>query len=613
MGCTKVQQSTSVNVRSTLDSHLDAIEGQASELRCHSQDQDAENARSYLPNPGVGSRKPTVQHGELRIKKDPKSFTQNLFDTVAMMMLQITKVPNEPGLLKWAAWIRGEVDNVSCEESTSRCHTPSSEGRSSLDSNATWSIAESSPGFSGAATIASSDYGDDLSCSLDKCEEKPGLSKSDDRPRRSRSDLRAKTQKDPQSLKTLSKSKNFKDDYDTTSAPFPNSVRPQTLSHFTSENIRLMVSMIKHASPTAHEERQFMQSLGRTEEPIDSTAFVRGNAMPQDLTVAFGMQSITSVLGSTKSLLKSFRCNTSVNSPNETIHSTVKFEEISGAFRTLMEVDYHPSNIFSCLWCSIGNLYLPGPTRSKSPVAKTHSGMRARDSDPDLRSQVRLSEFTSTENKILNDAEAAHVAKVALAALVASVPICNSKEWHLFQLCRSTGQAAVTFVKKPTKHPDKINDLLEISDALDNELALGLITGLVKAIAARLCVSEISRNQVSNSRRDTQPFHREKHILEIILDSISDFDSANSLPTPTTNMSNTGRKPTVHSPHIFRANQTEVPSVSIIVEWLRTVVLREWDGKAEIARWSAVGGALEFLSYICKQISKDNAHYPQAH
>jgi len=613
-GGTNFHQSTSVNIRSTPGSYLDAIEGQAPELRRHFQDQDAKNARYYLQNPGVESGNTALQHEELRMARDPKSFTQNLFGTITMMMLQIVRVPNERGLLKRAAWIRGEVDSTSLEGSISRCHTPSSNSGDSPGSNATWSIAEGSSGFSGAATIASSEYGDDRSSSLHEREEKPRMRESDGRPCGSIPDHNAKPQVDFRGLETLPKGNSVEDDYDTPGTTFENSVRAQTLSHFTSENITLMVSMIKDASPTAHEERHFMHSLGRTQEPIESTAFVRGNAMPQDLTVAYGMQSITSVLSSTKSLLKSFRCNNSVKSPMDTIHSTVSFEEISGAFRTLMEVDYHPSNIFPCLWYSIGNLYLPGPVRSKSPVAKTHSGIRARDSDPDLRSQVRRSDSKYTESNILNDAEAAHVAKITLAGLVASVPICSSKEWHMFQLCRSTGQVAVSYVRRPANHPGKINDMLEISDSLENELALSLMTRLVRAIAARLCVSEISRNQVPNSRRDTQPFHREKDILEIVLDGILDFDSAKSLQTPTTNTSSTGQEPTIHGPHVLRANQTSrIPSVSIIVEWLRSVVLREWDGKAEVARWSAVGGALEFLSYICKQISYDNTQHFQAH
>lgn len=596
---TNFHQSRSVNIRSTPGSYLDAIEGQAPELKRQFQDQDAKNARHHRQSPGVESRNSALQH-ELRMAKDPKSFTQNLFGTIAMMMLQIAKVPNERGLLKRAAWIRGEVDSTSLEESTSRCHTPSSNSRDSRDSNATWSIAEGSSGFSGAATIASSEYGDDHSSSLYERKEKPRMSESDGRTCGSMPDPNAKSQVDFQGLETLSNGNSVEDDCNTSGATSENSVRAQTLSHFTSENIMLMVSMIKDASPTAHKERHFMHSLGRTQEPIESTAFVRGNAMPRDLTVAYGMQSITSVLSSTKSLLKSFRCNNPVKSPIDTIYSTVSFEEISGAFRTLMEVDYHPSNIFPCLWHSIGDLYLPGPFRSKSPVAKTHSGIRARDSDPDIRSQVRCSDSKFTESNDLNDAEAAHVAKITLAALVASVPSCSSKDWHMFQLCRSTGQVAVSSVRRPTSHPRKINDMLEISDSFDNELALSLMTRLVRAIAARLCVSEISRNQVPNSGRDTQPFHRERDVLEIVLDGISDFDSAKSLQAPTTNTSSTGET-TIHGPHVLREIQSSsIPSVSIIVEWLRSVVLREWDGKAEVARWSAVGGALEFLSYICK-------------
>ncbi len=605
---TKAQHSTSVNVSSTVDSNLDAIESEAPELTRHFQDKDAEDARSYPQNVGVEPRTNTLQHRKVRGEKDPKSFTQNLFDTVAMRVLQIARVPNELGLSKWAAWVRGEADNVLCEESTSRCHTPSSRGSDSPGSNATWSIAEGSSEISRAATITSSESHDDQSTSPNEHVEKPRTSEGDKGPFSGSPNRDGITQDDLQGPSPLLKSESFKKDNDSPSSLIPPSRRPQTLSHFTSENISLMVSMVKEASPIAHEERQFMHSLGRTEEPIKYTAFVRGNATPQDVTVAYGIQSITNVLGSTKALLRSFRCKSSVQGSIATTPS-VGFEEISVALRTLMEVDYHPSNIFPSLWYSIGNLYLPGPTRSKSPVTKTHSQTRASDYNADLQLQKKRFDSTSTDNDILSDAEAAHVTKIALAALVASVPIYCSKTWRLFQYFRATGNIAVATIGRAVKHTGVINSLLEISDSLDNELAMDLMTRLVKAIAARRCISEISRNQVSISRRDTHPLYWEKDILGLILDSVMDSNGTNSLLTPTTGTLSTGGEAIVNSPHSFRAKQTsEVTALSIIVEWLRSVVLREWDGKAKVARWSAVGGALEFLSYICRQLSKDNAH-----
>lgn len=37
----------------------------------------------------------------------------------------------------------------------------------------------------------------------------------------------------------------------------------------------------------------------------------------------------------------------------------------------------------------------------------------------------------------------------------------------------------------------------------------------------------------------------------------------------------------------------------VILEWLRAVILKEWDGRPRVPRCSSVRGALDLLSYIC--------------
>ena len=42
-------------------------------------------------------------------------------------------------------------------------------------------------------------------------------------------------------------------------------------------------------------------------------------------------------------------------------------------------------------------------------------------------------------------------------------------------------------------------------------------------------------------------------------------------------------------------------NLRLILEWMRTVIIKEWDGEPEVSKCGAVGGALEFLRYMCKE------------
>ena len=564
----------------------------------------------------------SAQQEELRNVKDPKSFTQNLFDTIAMMVLQKVRVPNELGLLKWATSVRGEEEDEECEECNGElmstesasakdsrsCYIPKDSERISPEWDDTEIMAEGSSGLLSMVDAGALPERDEKrSSSSNGHKVRPSLSSNNNRPHSSITTASNESRNCPRDLQILTGGKTTENDQYLKDVNVPAFIRPQTLSHFTSENITSMVSMIKNADPSAHEERQFIKSLGRAEEPIHPEAMIIGDATSQDMIVAYGIQSIINVLSNAKTLLHSFRCTPPTKSSTSNIPS-VGFREISGTFRTLMEIDYHPSNIFPSLWNSVGSLYLPGPSRSKSPVGKVHPPKRARDADSESRLHHKLSVSTNLENTILNDAEAAHVAKIALAALVASVPACSSKAWLYIQSLRASGKVApITY--GPPRSSGTIDDLLEIIDSLDNELSLALMTRLVKAIAARLCILEISRNQGLSSRREVHPLHGEKDIIEMILDGVWDSNHANTLSESTTGVSDTGREPSMDNLHNPQSNETpEISPFSIIVEWLRSVVLREWDGKAEVPRWGAVGGALEFLSYICKKNSKHAAY-----
>ena len=49
----------------------------------------------------------------------------------------------------------------------------------------------------------------------------------------------------------------------------------------------------------------------------------------------------------------------------------------------------------------------------------------------------------------------------------------------------------------------------------------------------------------------------------------------------------------------------------VLIEWLRTVIMSEWDGQPKVLKCSAIGGALEFLSEICEHLPLFNTLYKE--
>ena len=566
-----------MNDNSELQPILEAAEGEPARIKRNNHAQNAEDDPHKIQTANLKYSKPTTLYEQMPVSKDPKSFIQNLFDTFAMSKVQVARV---------SLW-ESDEDRDPCQE------RKSTESSSDIAPTA---VAISSKSNSGQqSAIEGQEVCTNKKKSSNGKTSSPG------------GESRGGLQENLQYCDGLSNNQLPEGKGHMLKAEFPRSFRAQALSHFTSVNVAMMVSLIKNMGSSTHEEYQILRSLGRTEQPINPLAFETGNATQQDMAVVFGLQSITNVLGSTTALLESFRHVTTPES-SSAAGPSASFREITIALRALIQVDYHPSNIFSSLWESVGKLYLQGPVRSKNPRAKIRAQSKTGDEDPESPLRQQRSNPTSSEANVLDDAEAAHVAKIAFAALVASIPICGPAAWFWIRNFRASGYSS-PIPEARGMSSGTIDHLLTLLDALNNEISINLMTRLVKAIAARLCTSEISRNQRLTSKNDTSSLSCEKNVLEMVVDHLSDSEGTNywaefpdDILSPD-NVLNMTPDLLQNSPDTPSAGQaSKISPLNIIVEWLRSVVLREWDGKAEIPRWGAVGGALEFLSHLCRRI-----------
>lgn len=583
----------------------------------NTQSSDAPNARKGKKISGQAS------------KKDPKSFTQNLFDTEAMKMLQLAKV--KESILQWAPWfkkegdipqqelgpISGDINTIS--DGIEACHSLDARNHAESSTNQTRTLANGEPKLNGnsrsdskpsmgcrpsqqiedsSPSSESHSWGlqqTDNAASAQKTHCTTNIDQLDNRLNLStQGEKQISDEKDNLEIKVLDKEydhrraggeaikfrRNIKASSPSTD-PFifddGHVEQPQTLSRFTLESIAALVSTIKSVIPEPHDEYNFQQSFGRIPKHCRMASFVEGTSTEQEMNLAFGTQSIIYVLSTGHALLESFIHTAEA----DTAHSkkSVPFHDIVQAFRLLREIDYHPSNIISSLWISVGKLHPPTSVRSKSALIKACRSIRSGRSSHGFKLESQIA-----DTDLIPNADAVHIAKISLAALVALIPECDPTDWSKVQKLRGEGR----IIPERVLPQDNFTDItLEVFDSLHDDMALSLMRRLVRAITARQCLSEISNYQETNSGRDSAT-HGED-FMDILVRAITDAEIMTTSPG-------------VDASDSSEQEKSQKFYLSVLVEWLRSLILSEWEGQAEVPRWGLVGGALELMSHICNQI-----------
>ena len=380
----------------------------------------------------------------------------------------------------------------------------------------------------------------------------------------------------------------------------------ETLSHFTPENIDALVRMIKAAEPPLCDGHLRLRLLGRTDTSyMRQTALVRGSSTEDQRTLAFGVQTLSYVLGNTASLLKSFLCRATREIDTNVMETrcTINAEELLYQFRNLMEIDHHPRTVLPSLWIATGVLF-------NAPLAHSHprsSDLRAGMALLNARQNHSAADESGDRRNetSLDDTDAAHIVKIVLAALGATIPKSEPETWLAVQKLRASGHVAPEVLAKTWDFPI-VRSLLETMDAFEDEAALALMTRLVRAISARRCMSEMAKNKRCTGIHHTAPDNANHDMINSILGFFT-LNEATSTEATEASAKTTEFSPSRQGgvndqyhriPKDAQTVRCSFPAVT--VEWLRSVLLKEWNGKAEVAKWGAVGGAIEMMSCFCK-------------
>lgn len=479
------------------------------------------------------------------VKKDPKSFSQTLFDTLVFKALQFAKTPDL--LLRWISYNHAQAQTQDNGANRSAFHDQSCPPTANA-SVPKVEVAEGRADIMGTADMGTPlSYGppnnnEDLVANNLLAEGAESVSTAEeyslDAAKRGHHLL------EPVLSGLIPKHLLITSRPAITRLVCGISIlAPKTLSHFTHENVEALVASVRSS---VHADNQFLRSFERPVDPMRLAPSHTGHTS-QDRAADFACQSIVYVLGNVRSILMSFRSSSrNPRLPMQPLRAY--FTEIECALRQLMQIDSYPSTILSSLWACLGKL-------ERSLCAQ---------------SLIRVGVESKPEDAFeLRDADVIQVMDVVLASLVALVPTRSWKHWDAFLRFRRLGRSIPAGGILP-ENADLRTKVLEIMDIFEDDMALKLLKRLIK---------------------------------------VSMLYWARGLEGDAAPVSSLGAPNVLHkyfySPEMVYCIRMSgiapncAPFLDVIIEWLRTVMIKEWNGKASVAKGGPFWGAAEILAHLC--------------
>lgn len=218
-----------------------------------------------------------------------------------------------------------------------------------------------------------------------------------------------------------------------------------------------------------------------------------------------------------------------------------------------------PSLVLDSLWIASSSLFAP-PRALQTPQSPT----------------VKV--FPRHSRPLTND-QAGAVLSVCFHALVALAPLLEDpKQLMDMSRIRSHGltrSGSGAIASQPTSL------CLQYEDAFSDDLALRLARRLLTAIPARRYFDEL----LQFDQDEVDVVGGESDILESLL---SHIEISNSYPQTLVEFSDAERQ----------MHEKRVPV--LLLDWARTIMMSEWEGKPEVAGNGPFGGALSLFEAMCK-------------
>ena len=372
----------------------------------------------------------------------------------------------------------------------------------------------------------------------------------------------------------------------TTKVPKSQTQNQPPLSHLSIDCVNRLCLAIRNEETTSgfYDVKKYLRSIGYSTVSSRGAAFQAGSTTLGEKVVLL-RRSINHVFRSAENLLASFEgrdyaCDGSFGQTvfrvgnrrfqdAQTVMKISSFMEIFKALHFLMQVDTTPTNILS-------NIRLCLLEVERSRFVYYH---------PDYKLNLKLGGPRCYNRKgkegSFDVADILHIVSIALAALVASVPVCSIQEWNEIRRCRSMGSML-------QNHDPQLGyfnkELPSVVDSLEDEPSLSLMRQVTRLVMSYSMRGHQANKHYGRCGRHEAPISKVDYN---IFDAWMEYrinDSYSYSPKELCEGVSTER--------------AHVHAYSAIIELLKTVILKEWDGKPFVPRYGLVAGAAGCLQAI---------------
>lgn len=352
----------------------------------------------------------------------------------------------------------------------------------------------------------------------------------------------------------------------------------QTLSHFSLQNVKALVSAV---------QKSFQEKVKR-EHSGRHSLLSANQTVPADVSIlSFAQSSISYIFTTPQALQASFR-EEALHGDTSGRAKPIDFGCMIQSFCRLNKIDTRYRLVMSSLSTATKGLHVAQDAMKQYVVEVLKKDKTA--SKTSIWSSIGAENTNPEENHFrgVNDQEAAHVTMLAFAALVAIVPPCSLEIWDWVYKCHQSGR-----IVPRTEDIATNRSLQTVLDAFEDEAALDLLSKLCKALAGRLYVSRAERHFGRQEELDNNADNVIERLISHVLGSqrrpvpyyCTDRQTGGVQLRWTHDSLQPDKGISARSPEYF----------DMMTEWLRYFIIKNWDGQTEIDRFSAVGGALEIL------------------
>ncbi|KAF2642802.1 hypothetical protein P280DRAFT_468109 [Massarina eburnea CBS 473.64] len=328
---------------------------------------------------------------------------------------------------------------------------------------------------------------------------------------------------------------------------------------------------------------------GRNKLSSDLDYFVEFDSTNRDFQLAtpFVNRSLFYTLSKPATLLESFR---DLSNPD---YKESPLPHLDASRLTVAFGDWKQRNgalIFDSLWTAVEALFRPPPEldTQKSPRLKPSRKDAVRRTPETYKSPSDIS------TPYLSDEEAAHLVMICVHALTSLVSTSWPNSWPQVRNFRGWGVVLPSAPPGPD-HANSFARFISIIDELEFEPAIRLADRLLRGIGTRMCFEHILASLKGRDvGAETSHSRQVSPLLSLLIEHLAVVERAAIA------------KKTKHK---VNQNPAEDPGWTVtatFLEWLRTIIIKKFDGKAEVNKWDSVGAAIIVLDSLHANLPRLN-------